>query len=94
MNSRNKEQVVKMSWQDQKVQQLSDIVQWNPMRVLKTNMRSKVNVSILEELVKNSVRATFLTLTHKVPLENDPETRVVALSANAYTVMPLRRTKA
>ena len=64
------------------------------MPVLKTNMRSRVNVSILEELVKSNVRATFLTLIHKVPLENDPETRVVALSANVYTVMPLRKTKA
>ena len=94
MNSRNKEQVVKMSWQDQKVQLLSVIVLWNPMRVLKTNMRSKVNVSILEELVKNSVRATFLTLTHKVPLENDLEMKVVAPSANVYMAMPLRKTKA
>ena len=93
MNSRNKELVVKMSWQHQKVQQLSVIVLWNPMPVLKTNMRSRVNVSILEELVKSNGRATFLTLIRKVPLENDPETRAAALSANEFTEMPLRKTK-
>ena len=94
MNLRNKEQVDKMSWEHQKGQQLSHIVQWNPMHVLKTNLRHRVHVSILEESVKSNVRAIFLTPIHKVlARENDLGTKVVALSAKKLMVVPPKRIK-